>query len=145
MSSFYFTDPEVVAEASPILLNNVSYFYFSDPEVVEVSPRLLLKSIMKKAGKTTEVKSRKKVMFTDIEERRAFSIEDGSRMKSTKQMNLAIRQKLQLQNRMREYASRNIRRHEDVIKKELCLEDEESPQSDQDLKDDLQELCGLDD
>ena len=145
MSSFHFTDPEVVAEVAPILLNNVSLFYFTDPEVVQVSPRLLLKSIMKKARNTKEVTSRKKVMFADIEDRRAFCIEDGSRMKSTKQMNLAIRQKLQLQNRMREYAARNIRRHEDVIKKELCVEDEESPQSDQAIKNELQELCGLDD
>ena len=139
MSSFYFTDPEVVAEVTPILLNNVSYFYFTDPEVVEI------KSIMKKARNTAEVKSRKKVMFADIEKRRTFCIEDGSRMKSTKEMNLEIRQKLQLQNRMREYAARNIRRHEDVIKKELCCLEDESPQSDQAIKNELQELCGLDD
>ena len=139
MSSFSFADPEVVAEVSPNSSNNMfQFYYFTDPEVVaELSPTLV-KSILKNGRNTTELKSKKKVMFSDKLKRRFFCIEEGRSLKPTKALVLHQKQQMKIRRETR------IKR-DNEIKKELgCLEDEESPQSDEDLMNELQELCGED-
>ena len=97
MSSFSFADPEVVAEVS----SNSSYnmfeiYYFTDPEVVaELSPTLV-KSILKNSRKTTELKSKKRVMFSNKLKRRFFFIEEGRSLKPTKAMVLHQKQLLKM-------------------------------------------------
>ena len=151
MSSFYFSDPEVVAQVSPSFsLSYMSFYCFTDPEVVvEVSLSLLVKrSILKNVRNKTEEKSRKKVKFSRILKKRTFCIEEGRKLKSTKK--LVLRQKEQMKNQMEErrnnlrleQARRDTRmdREEDMKKELGCLENQENLQSEEEMKE-LQELC----
>ena len=91
----------------------MSSFYFTDYDVaVKAFPSLLVKSILKKAKNSTEVQSKKKVMFADNVRIKTFFIEDGRSMKSTKRIYLERDQKRQL----KEDATRKKKREEEIKK-----------------------------